>query len=99
MWYPTSLARDIVLIADERTALQCLARGGRSRAALAPRARPILRLAEWASYLDIQRGLGESSRTNRQVETALLGRSRGGPRAACRSAATSRAATCARRAR
>ena len=58
-----TVSRDIVLTADERTALQRLARGGRSRADLARRARIILHLANGASYLDIQRGLGESSRT------------------------------------
>jgi len=55
--------RDIVLTPEERTALQRLARGGRSRADLARRARLILRLADGASFLDLQRGLGESSRT------------------------------------
>src|SRR5882672_3050201 len=59
----TLAPRDIVLTPDEHTALQRLARGGRSRADLARRARIILRLADGASYLDIQRGLGESSRT------------------------------------
>jgi transposase len=54
---------DIVLTTDERAALEHLARGGRTRADLARRARIILRLADGASYLDIQRGLGESSRT------------------------------------
>jgi transposase len=43
--------------------LERLARGGRSRADLARRARIVLRLADGASYLEIQRGLGESSRT------------------------------------
>jgi transposase/DNA-binding CsgD family transcriptional regulator len=59
----TTTARDLVLTPDERTALERLARGGRTRADLARRARIILRLAEGASYLAIQRGLGESSRT------------------------------------
>jgi len=54
---------DLVLTPSERTQLERLARGGRSRADLARRARIILRLAAGASYLDIQRGLGESSRT------------------------------------
>ena len=54
---------DLILTPDERTALERLARGGRSRADLARRARIILRLADGASYLDIERGLGESSRT------------------------------------
>jgi transposase len=57
------LSTDIVLTADERTTLEQLARRGRTRADLARRARIILRLAEGASYLDIERGLGESSRT------------------------------------
>jgi DNA-binding CsgD family transcriptional regulator len=60
---PTTVPRDLVLSADERTALQRLARGGRTRADLARRARIILQLADGASYLDIARGLGESSRT------------------------------------
>jgi transposase/DNA-binding CsgD family transcriptional regulator len=55
--------RDIVLTPEERTTLERLARGGRTRADLARRARIILRLADGASYLDLQRGLGESSRT------------------------------------
>ena len=57
------MPHDLVLTPEERTALERLARGGRGRADLARRARIILRLAEGASYLDIQRGLGESSRT------------------------------------
>jgi Homeodomain-like domain len=59
----TTTGSDIVLTTDERTTLKCLARGGRTRADLAWRARIILGLADGASYLDIQRGLGESSRT------------------------------------
>ena len=59
----TTTAADLVLTTDERTTLERLARGGRTRADLARRARIILRLADGASYLDIQRGLGESSRT------------------------------------
>jgi transposase len=55
--------RDIVLTADERETLQRLSRAGRGRADLARRARIILRLADGASYLEIARGLGESSRT------------------------------------
>jgi transposase len=51
------------LTTDERTALERLARGGRTRADLARRARIVLQLADGASYLDIQRALGESSRT------------------------------------
>src|SRR5687768_14582127 len=49
--------------ADERRELQALGRTGRGRADLARRAQIILRLADGASYLDIERGLGESSRT------------------------------------
>src|SRR4029453_7405269 len=48
---------------EERQTLQTLARAGRGRADLARRAQIILRLADGASYLDIQRRLGESSRT------------------------------------
>jgi transposase len=54
---------DIVLTSIERDALQRLSRTGRGRADLARRARIILRLADGASYLEIARGLGESSRT------------------------------------
>ena len=46
---PATVFRDIVLAADERTALHRLARGGRSRADRARRARIILRLADGAS--------------------------------------------------
>jgi transposase len=53
----------IVLTIEERQTLRTLARAGRGRADLARRAQIILRLADGASYLDIQRGLGESSRT------------------------------------
>ncbi|MFN2446340.1 MAG: IS630 family transposase [Vicinamibacterales bacterium] len=53
----------IVLTVEERRTLQALARAGRGRADLARRAQIILRLADGASYLDIERGLGESSRT------------------------------------
>jgi transposase len=53
----------VVLTVEERRALQALARSGRGRADLARRAQIILRLADGASYLDIARGLGESSRT------------------------------------
>src|SRR6478735_2994559 len=53
----------IVLTLEEQQALHALARAGRGRADLARRAQIILRLADGASYLDIQRGLGESSRT------------------------------------
>ena len=60
---PTIAPRDVVLSPDERAALQRLARGGRTRSDLARRARIILQLADGASYLDIARGLGESSRT------------------------------------
>jgi transposase len=60
---PTPTSRDIVLTSTERTELQRLARGGRSRADVGRRARIILRLADGASFLEIQRGLGESSRT------------------------------------
>ena len=57
------MLRDIILTADERETLQRLSRAGRGRADLARRARIILRLADGASYLEIARGLGESSRT------------------------------------
>jgi transposase len=60
---PQIVPRDIVLTADERETLQRLSRAGRGRADLARRARIILRLADGASYLEIARGLGESSRT------------------------------------
>src|ERR1700722_16770326 len=53
----------ILLTMEEREALHTLARAGRGRADPARRAQIILRLADGASYLDIQRGLGESSRT------------------------------------
>jgi len=43
--------------------LHTLRRSGRGRADLARRAEIVLRLADGASYLDIQRSLGESSRT------------------------------------
>jgi transposase len=59
----TTTPIDIVLTSDERSMLERLARGGRTRADLARRARIVLRLADGASYLEIQRGLGESSRT------------------------------------
>jgi|KBSSwiStaDraftv2_1062776.scaffolds.fasta_scaffold373540_1 transposase len=69
---------DIVLTADERDTLQRLSRTGAGRADLARRARIILRLADGASYLDIARGLGESSRTigkwkHRFVEARISG--------------------------
>jgi transposase len=57
------LPRDLVLTTAERQALRSLQRSGRGRADLARRAAIILRLADGASYLDIQRGLGEHSRT------------------------------------
>ena len=57
------MLRDIILTADEREILQRLSRAGRGRADLARRARIILRLADGASYLEIARGLRESSRT------------------------------------
>ena len=60
---PQNMLRDIILTADERETLQRLSRAGRGRADLARRARIILRLADGASYLEIERGLGESSRT------------------------------------
>ena len=60
---PQSVPRDIILTDDERETLQRLSRAGRGRADLARRARIILRLADGASYLEIARGLGESSRT------------------------------------
>jgi DNA-binding CsgD family transcriptional regulator len=59
---PQTLA-DIVLTADERDALETLARAGRGRADLARRARIVLRLAAGESYGAIARGLGESTRT------------------------------------
>ena len=59
---PQTLA-DIVLTADERDALETLARAGRGRADLARRARIVLRLAAGDSYGAIARGLGESTRT------------------------------------
>jgi transposase len=52
-----------VLTADERVALEALARAGRGRADLARRARIVLRLAGGASYAEIVHGLGESSRS------------------------------------
>ena len=72
------LLDDIVLTADERETLQALSRAGRGRADLARRARIILRLADGASYLEITRGLGESSRTigkwkRRFLEARLAG--------------------------
>lgn len=54
---------DIVLTDDERQALQGLSRAGRGRADLARRARIVLQLAAGASYGQIARGLGESTRT------------------------------------
>jgi transposase len=60
---PQTGLREIVLTPDERDTLQRLSRTGRGRADLARRARIILQLADGASYLDIARGLGESSRT------------------------------------
>jgi transposase len=54
---------DIVLTAEEREALETLARAGRGRADLARRARIVLRLAAGDSYDAIARGLGESTRT------------------------------------
>ena len=60
---PQMVSRDIVLTPDERETLQRLSRAGRGRADLARRARIILRLAHGASYLEIARGLAESSRT------------------------------------
>jgi len=60
---PQNMLRDIILTADEREILQRLSRAGRGRADLARRARIILRLADGASYLEIARGLRESSRT------------------------------------
>ena len=54
---------DIVLTTEELQALQALRRSGRGRADLARRAEIILCLADGASYLDIQRGVGEHSRT------------------------------------
>jgi transposase len=60
---PQTVVPDIVLSPDERRTLEGLNRAGRGRADLARRARIILRLAAGASYQDIERGLGESSRT------------------------------------
>jgi transposase len=78
---------DIALSADEQTSLETLARAGRGRADLARRARIVLRLAAGASYGDIARGLGESTRTiakwkRRFLEhrvDGLQGRYRGNP--------------------
>ena len=78
---PQSPDTTIVLTIEERQALHTLARAGRGRADLARRAQIILRLADGASYLDIQRGLGESSRTigkwKRRFLEARVGRPRG----------------------
>lgn len=60
---PQTVVPDIVLTSDERQALESLSRAGRGRADLARRARIILRLAAGASYHDLERRLGESSRT------------------------------------
>lgn len=54
---------DVILTADERRVLEGWARTGRGRADLARRARIILRLAAGASYSEIVRGLGVSSRS------------------------------------
>ena len=64
-WYIVAHAPDLRCrhCADERERLEGLARTGRGRADLARRAHIILPLAAGASYLDIERGLGESSRT------------------------------------
>ena len=53
----------IVLTPEERAGLETLARAGRGRADLARRARIVLRLAAGASYAEIVRGLGESTRS------------------------------------
>jgi transposase len=60
---PLTRQADIVLTDEERAQLESLARTGRGRADVARRARIVLELAAGASYLDIERGLGESSRT------------------------------------
>jgi len=60
---PQIPSSDIVLSATERATLERLSRAGRGRADLARRARIILKLAAGASYQDIERGHGESSRT------------------------------------
>jgi len=60
---PQTVIPDIVLSSEERQALEGLTRAGRGRADLARRARIILKLAGGASYQDLERGLGESSRT------------------------------------
>jgi transposase len=66
------------LTSEERTALEALARTGRGRADLARRARIVLRLAAGASYAEIVRGLGESTRSiakwkQRFLEARLAG--------------------------
>src|SRR5215213_4563194 len=53
----------IVLTPAERVGLETLARSGRGRADVARRARIVLRLAAGASYAEIVRGLGESTRS------------------------------------
>jgi transposase len=63
LWRMPQPPTEIVLSPEERVALERLARLGRGRADLARRARMVLRLAAGASYADIVRGLGESSRS------------------------------------
>jgi transposase len=63
LWRMPQFSADIILTAEERTGLESLARTGRGRADLARRARIVLRLAAGASYADIVRGLGESTRS------------------------------------
>jgi transposase len=63
LWRMPQPVTDIVLTLDERAELEALARAGRGRADLARRARIVLRLAAGASYAEIVRGLGESTRS------------------------------------
>lgn len=63
LWPMPQSSPDILLTAEEETALEALARTGRGRADLARRARIILRLAGGASYGDIVRGQGASTRS------------------------------------
>jgi transposase len=64
LWHvPQTPPRGCVLTDTERQQLETLARTGRGRADLARRGRIILELVAGASYLEIERGLGESSRT------------------------------------
>jgi transposase len=78
LWRMPQRESDIILTPEERTALTALARTGRGRADLARRARIVLRVAGGASYADIVRGLGESTRSiakwkQRFLEARLAG--------------------------